>query len=34
MSPNIDELLTTARQRLDRIEAAQAAAELEERVVG
>jgi rhodanese-related sulfurtransferase len=30
MSPNIDELLTTARQGLDRIEAAQAAAELEE----
>jgi rhodanese-related sulfurtransferase len=30
MSPTIDELLTTARLRLDRIEAAQAAAELEE----
>jgi rhodanese-related sulfurtransferase len=30
MSPTIDELLTTARQGLDRIEAAQAAAELEE----
>lgn len=29
MSPTIDELLTTARQGLDRIEAAQAAAELE-----
>jgi rhodanese-related sulfurtransferase len=30
MSPTIDELLTSARQGLDRIEAAQAAAELEE----
>ncbi|HEY4912511.1 MAG TPA: rhodanese-like domain-containing protein [Candidatus Dormibacteraeota bacterium] len=30
MSPTIDELLTSARQGLERIEAAQAAAELEE----